>query len=486
MAKHLQIFFMQLNIYSQGLKFLRKLSVENAVSPDNPVNKIVVFFIRSAVFWFLFSMLFGLMMSIFMHSPEIQESFPVVFQKYFSFGRIRPIHTNMMLFGWLSLIYVAAIFHITSKLTENPLWNPKLIKLFGLAWNVFLIFGTLSFFNGSNQGHEYAEFNQFLDFYLLGLFGTLLLILVQSHRQMKFERMYVSQWNFLVGITVLIPIYAIGNRVWSSHGAYVGTIDGVVNGFYIHNLFNAWFTTIGLGIAYYLLSRLTSKPLYSHQLAIWGIWSVWTGQHHHLWTPVPRWLEHLSVSFSFIAAISTTAFFINFSNMMRGAWSALKEDITLRFFVCGVIAWGLTCIQGLAQSIREFNFFIHFTNWIIGHSHLAFVASYSFWGFSFIYYFFSIKENQSRSTRKLAELHFWFTSIGLGLLMVSLWIAGLVQGFDWMASDIQFLTTVIKMKPYLIARSIGGGLFAIGQIFFLAYLIKATSFFKSSQRIRQV
>jgi cbb3-type cytochrome c oxidase subunit I len=265
---------------------------------------------------------------------------------------------------------------------------------------------------------------------------------------------------------ILIPVYAVGNKIWDTSGAYTGMNDNIVNYFYVHNLFNAWFTTGGIGLALYLLPRLTNKPLYSHGLAMWGLWSVWTGQHHQLWSPAPDWLELLTVVFSILAMIPTIAFTWNFLKTMEGRWFRVGQDVALRFFVVGAIFWGFTCIQGVAQSLRNFSLYVHFTNWVIAHSHLAFVGDYSLWAFGLIYLIIPELVGRRLYSRTLAEWHFWLTLVGLTIFMTSLWLGGMIQGQHWLAGDIPFLETAQAMYPYFIWRLIGGLLIGAGQLIF--------------------
>jgi len=265
---------------------------------------------------------------------------------------------------------------------------------------------------------------------------------------------------------ILIPVYAVGNKIWDPSGAYAGMNDNIINYFYVHNLFNAWFTTGGLGLAFYLLPRLTHKPLYSHGLALWGLWSVWTGQHHQLWSPAPDWLEILTVVFSILAIVPTTAFMWNFYKTMEGRWVQVGQDVALRFFVVGAIFWGYTCIQGVAQSLRSFSLYVHFTNWVVGHSHLAFVGDYSFWAFALVYLIVPELVGRPIYSRRLAEWHFWLTLVGLAIFMTSLWLGGMLQGQHWLAGGIPFLETVRAMYPYFAVRLAGGLLMVAGQAVF--------------------
>jgi cytochrome c oxidase cbb3-type subunit I len=267
---------------------------------------------------------------------------------------------------------------------------------------------------------------------------------------------------------------ANGQLTWDFSGAYTGMNDNIINFFYVHNLFNAWFTTIGVGLAYYLLPKLTGKPLYSHRLAIWGFFTVWVGQHHQLWSPSPYWLQSLTVFFSILAAIPTTAFLFNFYKTMQGRWSLVINDIRVRWLVVGTVFWGLTCVQGVAQSFPNFSLAVHFTNWVIGHSHLAFVGDYTFWMFAMMYILLPQVVGQPIYSRKLTEWHFWLTLVGLLIFMFALWAAGLIQGQNWESADVPFIDTVRSLNPYFFARLIGGAMMVVGQLVF-AYNIYRTA-----------
>jgi cbb3-type cytochrome oxidase subunit 1 len=199
---------------------------------------------------------------------------------------------------------------------------------------------------------------------------------------------------------------------------------------------------------------------------MWGLWSVWTGQHHQLWSPAPDWLEILTVVFSILAIAPTMAFMWNFYKTMEGRWLRVGQDVALRFFVVGAIFWGFTCIQGIAQSLRSFSLYVHFTNWIVSHSHLAFVGDYSFWAMALVYLILPELVGRPVYSRKLAEWHFWLTLVGLSIFMVSLWLGGLIQGQQWLTGGIPFIESVRAMTPYFGWRLVGGLLIGIGQLIF--------------------
>jgi len=280
-------------------------------------------------------------------------------------------------------------------------------------------------------------------------------------------KVYISLWNFMAATIVVIGVYAVGNKVWDSSGAYQGMTDNIVNYFYVHNLFNSWFTTAGLGLALYLLPKLTDKPLYSHRLGLWGLWSVWAGQHHQLYSPAPDWLEYLTIVFSILATVPTIAFLVNFFMTMRGRWHRAVNDVALRFLVTGALFWALTCVQGVAQSFRDFSMAVHFTNWVVGHSHLAFVADYSFWAFSLIYLMIPVLVRRPMYSQTLMEWHYWLITVGMSTFMGSLWMAGLIQGQNWATNSIPFIETVRSMEPYFFLRLMGGLMAGAGVLCFV-------------------
>ena len=301
-------------------------------------------------------------------------------------------------------------------------------------------------------------------------------------RRRREPKIYVSLWNFMAGILIFVFVYAIGNKVWAPSGAYTGMNDNIINYFYVHNLFNSWFTTVGIGLALYLLPKLTEKPLYSHRLALWGLWSVWTGQHHQLWSPAPDWLEYLTIVFSILAAVPTIAFTWNFVKTMEGRWTKTADDVPLRFLVTGAFFWFLTCVQGVAQSFRGFSMFVHFTNWVVGHSHLAFVGDYSFWGFALVYLMFPVLVKRPMYSRRLMEWHYWLTTVGLSIFMVTLWMAGLIQAQNWLTNSVPFIETMRSLQPYMMIRFIGGSLMVAGQFVF-AYNFLRTALARQTKTV---
>jgi cytochrome c oxidase cbb3-type subunit 1 len=420
----------------------------------------------AAVVWLLVPGLVGLLMATLLYIPTAQTLIPFWLRGPLNFGRLRPMHVNALIFGWLSLVYAGSMLYIVRRLTDAPLFSPRLAQITLWLWNIMLIGASITLLMGLNQGREYAEMIWPLDLLFLAIVILLGINIWGTVARRREPKLYVSVWHFMVATMILIPVYAVGNKIWDPSGAYTGMSDNIINYFYVHNIFNAWFTTGGIGLAFYLLPRLTGKPLYSHGLAMWGLWSVWTGQHHQLWSPAPDWLEILTVVFSILAIIPTTAFMFNFYKTMEGRWLRVGQDVALRFFVVGAIFWGFTCIQGIAQSLRSFSLYVHFTNWVVSHSHLAFVGDYSFWAMALVYLILPELVGRPLYSRKLVEWHFWLTLVGLTVFMVSLWLGGLIQGQHWLTGGTPFIESVRAMSPYFAWRLVGGLLIGLGQLFF--------------------
>ncbi len=416
----------------------------------------VRWFLYSAIFWLAFPGLAGLLMAVFLYLPSIHDGLPVQLQGYLQFGRLRPMHVNVFLFGWLSMAYAGAMLFMVPRLTRTRLFSERLGLANVAVWNATIAAGMVSLLLGFNQGREYAELAWPVDLLMLACFAMLAVNVWGTVLRRQEKRLYISVWSFMASSLIIVFVYGIGNVVWDTTGALRGMNDAILNYFYVHNLFNVWFTTGAIGLVWYLLPRMSGNPLWSYRLAIWGFTSVWTGQHHLLYGPGPEWLELLSVSFSILTLMPNIAFVYNFVKTMEGAWGKMATDVPLRFLATGCVFYAFTCFQGVAQSFRFFNAQIHFTNWVIGHSHLAFVAAFSFICLALIYHLLPRILGRELFSRRLMEWHYWLVLTGIMVFMLSLWTAGWIQGGDWLAGGTPFMETVEAMKPFMLIRLLAG------------------------------
>jgi cytochrome c oxidase cbb3-type subunit I len=436
-------------------------------------------FLVTAIFWLVFGTSMGLLASMQFTAPDALAGVAQL-----SFGRLRPVHINAVLIGWLSMGYAACMFYIIPVLVgRKGLWSELLGNITMVIWNIMLIVGVIGILNGDTEAREYAELAgtvhightaiQTLDWVVV--IGLLLLGLnawmtVMTGAEKKW---YVSIWYFLGALFWFPIVYIIGNRAFVQ---LEGLNDAITGWFYGHNILGMWFTVGGVGIMYYLLPKFTGNPLYSHTLSMIGFWTIGmfyapTGTHHILQSPVPEWLKSVAVISSVFLLVPVLTVLTNFFMTMKGKWHTAAEHVPLRFAIAGGIAYLLTCMQGPFQATRSINWYLHFTNWVVGHAHLALLATFSFFVFAASYYIIPKITGRKMYSKRLAVWHFWLSLYGWIIMMISLTIAGLVQAAGW-HHGIPIDQWVIELEPYWIVRSLSGVMIVLGQILFMFNIYK--------------
>ncbi|HMA38161.1 MAG TPA: cbb3-type cytochrome c oxidase subunit I [Chloroflexia bacterium] len=433
----------------------------------------------SAIFWLTIADLVGLIAAIEMFSPDAFAGIP-----WLEFGRVRQLHTNGVLFLWLSMAQIGAFLYIVPKLCGTKLHSEMLGNIMMVLWNVLGIGAVVTLLNGMTQGREYAELIWPLDvMVMIGVLGTGYNIF-RTILARKEKKLFVSLW-YIMGTMIWMPtLYFIGNVMWEPIFNQIGTgqanwagfpsgslqgIDDVIwQWFYGHNVLGYWFTTSGVAITYYIIPVIIRSPLYSHLLSLIGFWSLaffygLVGQHHILSTPTPGWLKTLAVLGSLGLFIPVFTFLANIWLTMRGKWGKIYESLPLKFMIVGTIFYFITCVQGPFQSIQGFNRLIHFTNWIPGHAHLALLGTFSFMAMGAIYYIIPVVMRRRIYNPGLAEIQFWLITVGFLLMMISLQIAGLIQGAAWLNGQ-TVQATLPEIKPYMAIRAVSGALIVISGI----------------------
>lgn len=430
----------------------------------------------SAIFWLTIADFIGLIGAIEMMSPDAFAGIP-----WLEFGRVRQMHTNGVLFLWLSMAQIGAFHYIVPKLCGTRLHSELLGNIMMVLWNFVGILAIATLSNGLTQGREYAELIWPIDvLVMVGLLGTAY-NLFRTILARKEKKLFVSLW-YIMGTMIWMPtLYFVGNVMWEPifnfgtsnlagfpSGSLQGIDDVIWQWFYGHNVLGYWFTTSGVAITYYVVPVIIRSPLYSHLLSLIGFWSIaffygLVGQHHILSTPTPGWLKTLAVLGSFGLFIPVFTFLANIWLTMRGKWGKIYESVPLKFMIVGTIFYFITCVQGPFQSIQGFNRLIHFTNWIVGHAHLALLGTFSFWAMGAIYYIIPVVMRRRIHNPGLAEIQFWLITIGFLLMMISLQVAGLVQGAAWLnGQSVQW--TLPEIRPYMAVRALSGSLIVISGI----------------------
>ena len=420
-------------------------------------------FLMAAGLFFVVSGIYALVIAAKLQYPTFLGSV-----SWLTYGRMRPVHTNGMLFGWLLAADMGLIYYLVPRLCGVKLWSEKLgLATLGL-WITIILSAVVTLSLGFNQGLEYAELPLWLDILVVIawiMFGVNIFATVAVR---KYQQMYVSLWYILASILWTAFVYLVGNfaTIFTS-----GVNQANLNWFYVHNAVGLIFTPLGLALGYYFIPKATEAPLYSHRLSMIGFWSlafvyVWTGAHHMLHGPISQWLQTVSILFSVMLMIPVWSLVWNFFATMKGQWHQLKDNVPIKFLMSGTIFYLLTCFQGPMHSLRSVNAIVSKTDWIVGHAHMAVLGAFSFFAVGGAYYALPRMLKTKLHSQSLANASFWMWLVGGLSFFVSLWIGGFLQGLQWNDPTIPFIDTVRFMQPFWAVRLIGGTLMFGGILLF--------------------
>ena len=428
-----------------------------------------LFLISSISYFFIVGIIAVLIAAKFVW-PQLLGTIP-----FLTYGRLRPLHVNGMLFGWLLAADMGLMYYVIPRLCGVRLWSEKLGVATAALWNVIILGAVVSLLMGWNQGLEYAELPLPLDVMVVVawiMFGANIFATVATR---KYTQMYVTIWYCLGTILWTAFVYLTGNFAVLFT---TGVNQANLNWMYVHNAVGLIFTPVGLAIAYYFIPKSSNTPLFSHKLSMIGFWSlafvyVWTGAHHMLHGPISQWLQTIAIVFSLMLLIPVWAVVYNFFATMKGQWDQLRDNVQLKFLMTGVIFYLLTCFQGPMHSLRTVNAIVSKTDWIPGHAHMAVLGAFSFFAIAGCYFVVPRIFKTNLFSESLANWSFWLLLIGGVGFFVTLWLGGFWQGWQWNNPAIPFIDTVINLKPVWIVRFFSGILMFAGILTF-AYNILAT------------
>jgi len=428
-------------------------------------------FILSAISYFFIVGIIAILIAAKFCWPEMLGTVAAL-----SYGRLRPLHVNGMLFGWLLAADMGLAYYYVPRLCGVKLWSEKLGMATAALWNVIILGAVVSLMAGWNQGWEYAELPMFLDVLVVIawiMFGVNIFATVITR---KYDQMYVSLWYTMGCILWTAFVYLTGNFAVLFT---TGVNQANLNWMYVHNAVGLIFTPVGLAIAYYFIPKSANTPLHSHKLSMIGFWSlafvyVWTGAHHMLHGPISQWLQTISIAFSVMLLAPVWTVVYNFVGTMKGQWHQMKENVPLKFLMSGVMFYLLTCFQGPMHSLRTVNAIVSKTDWIPGHAHMAVLGAFSFFAIAGCYYVIPRMYKTRIHSEALANWSYWFMMIGGLGFFVTLWLGGFWQGWQWNNPSIPFIDTVVALKPVWLVRFVSGCLIFVGILLF-AYNIMATA-----------
>ncbi len=447
-------------------------------------------FALSSIFWLIVGLIVGLYIALEMFIPSLN------FAPWIAFGRLRVVHTNGLAFGFALGGIFACSYYMLEKLTRTKLAFPKLAKFHLYLFNIAIFLAALSLFAGMNTSKEYAELEWPLDvvivimwvIFSVNVFGTLV--------KRKEKQLYISLW-YIIAMTVTIAILYIVNNLevpvnlFKSYSIYAGVNDANVQWWYGHNAVGFVFTVPILAMFYYFFPKSTGLPIYSHRLSIVSFWSLvfaylWTGAHHLMLTPVPEWIQTVALAFSIFLIAPSWGSVINGYYTMRGNWDKMRTNYITKFFIVGITFYGLQTIQGPTQALRSLTSFFHYTDWVVGHVHMGTMGWVTMTIMASFYYMIPKLYKRELHSEKLANLSFWLVLLGQLIYTITMWIAGIMQGAMWKATNpdgslmYSFVKVVAAMYPYWKIRFLGGVVYFIGIIVFLYNMMKTASFEKAT------
>lgn len=422
-------------------------------------------FCITSAFWMVIATFMGLLGATELIAPDLVTNIG-----WLVFGRIRPVHINLVLFGFVTPGLIAAAFYYLPRLLRTELYSEKLGILTVILWNAMLVATVITLLSGYTQGREYAEMIWPVDIMVVAVFAMVFINLIMTVKQRKEPILYVSVWYVLAAIVLTAVTYSLGNVIWRpDSGALTGIPDAILLWFYGHNVFGLLLTPLAAGVTYYIIPRVCRTPLYSHTLSLLGFWSlivVYThiGTHHLLQVPVPTWLKVIAIVDSIGMVIPVMAFLINIWFTARGKLGEIHADIGAKYVFTGTIMYFFVSIQGSMMSLPQVQRVTHFNNWVVGHAHIGVLGFAGMIAIGGIYYILPKITHRPLYSRLLADLQYWLILIGVVGFTVVLTIAGLIQGNAWLNGE-----TVYRILPqihaYYVLRA------SLGLIVFIAALI---------------
>jgi cytochrome c oxidase cbb3-type subunit 1 len=398
-----------------------------------------------------------------------------------SFGRLRPLHTSGVIFGFGGNGLIATSFHVVQRTSRARLADQFSPWFVLIGYNLFCVVAATGYLMGVTQSKEYAEPEWYADLWLVIVWVAYLVLYLRTLARRKEPHIYVANWYYLAFIIVVAMLHIVNNLAvpislgnYRSYVVWSGVQDAMVQWWYGHNAV-AFFLTAGfLGMLYYYLPKRAGRPIYSYRMSIVGFWGItffymWAGSHHLHYTALPQWVQTLGMTFSIMLIVPSWIAAGNALMTLNGAWEKVRTDATLRFMMMAAIFYGLTTFEGSFMAIRPVNALSHYTDWTIGHVHAGALGWVALITFGSIYALVPwLWKREAMYSARLVEVHFWLSIAGTVTYVLSMWNAGILQGLMWRTYTengtllYSFLESMEAMHPYYIARAFGGLLFLLG------------------------
>jgi len=441
-------------------------------------DAIVRKFLWATFIWGLVGMLVGLLIALQLAFPAMNFGLP-----FTSFGRLRPLHTNAVIFAFAGNAFFCGAYYSSQRLLKARMFSDLLSRLHFWGWQLIIVSAAITLPLGFTQAKEYAELEWPIDILIAVVWVVFAVNFFGTIAKRRERHLYVALWFYIASIITVAILHIFNNLAipagaLKSYSLYAGVQDAFMQWWYGHNAVAFFLTTPFLGLMYYFLPKAADRPVFSYRLSILHFWTlvfmyIWAGPHHLHYTALPEWASTLGMIFSVMLWAPSWGGMVNGLLTLRGAWRKVVDDPVLKFMVVAVTAYGMSTFEGPTLSIKSVNALAHYTDWIIAHVHTGALGWNGFLTFGMIYWLLPRLFQTKLHSQRLAEVHFWLATFGMLLYVASIYSAGLTQGLMWRAFDAtgrlqfpDFIETTMKLMPMYYVRALGGGLYIVGMLLF--------------------
>jgi cytochrome c oxidase cbb3-type subunit 1 len=442
-------------------------------------DSVVRWFSIAAVVYGVVGMLVGVIIAAQLTWPELNLGI-----EWFSYGRLRPLHTNAVIFAFGGCTLFASSYYIVQRTCHTALFLPKLAWFTFIGWNIVIVSAVITLPMGLTSGKEYAELEWPIDLLIAVTWVAYAVVFFGTIGIRKVKHIYVANWFFgayiiAVALLHIVNSAAIPVSFFKSYSAYAGVQDAMVQWWYGHNAVGFFLTAAFLGMMYYFIPKQAERPVYSYRLSIVHFWALiftymWAGPHHLHYTALPDWAQSVGMVFSLILLAPSWGGMINGIMTLSGAWHKLRDDPILRFLIVSLSFYGMSTFEGPMMSIKTVNALSHYTDWTVGHVHSGALGWVGLVSMGSLYYLVPRLYGQKKMYSVPAiELHFWIATIGIVLYIAAMWIAGVMQGLMWRSVNpdgtltYTFVESVKATFPFYVIRLLGGVLYLSGMLVML-------------------
>lgn len=447
-------------------------------------NKIVKKFLYASLLFGVVGMLVGLILAVLFLFPNLTDGI-----SFLSFGRLRPLHTNAVIFAFVGNAMFGGVYYSTQRLLKARLFSDFLSNFHFWGWQLIIVAAAITLPLGITTSKEYAELEWPIDIAIALVWVAFGINLIGTILKRRERHLYVAIW-FYIATFVTVAVLHIFNSLelpvaaLKSYSVYAGVQDALVQWWYGHNAVAFFLTTPFLGMMYYFVPKAANRPVYSYRLSIIHFWSlifiyIWAGPHHLLYSALPDWAQNLGVVFSVMLIAPSWGGMINGLLTLRGIWDKVRDDVVLKFFVVAITGYGMATFEGPTLSLKNVNAIAHFTDWVIAHVHVGALAWNGFLSFGMIYWLIPRMTKTQLYSNKLANFHFWIGTLGIILYALPMYVSGFTQASMWKQfkpdGTLQygnFLETVTQLMPLYWMRAIGGAMFLVGVLVGVYNIIK--------------